>query len=1268
VEITVSCPRCGSQYHLKPEMRGKRMRCPNAICREVFEVREKAEGPTETPTDDDGKNSRRTPPRPDGNHGTGSVGDMVPLLSVETAAEPESAPAQPVWQQAPPPVRRTPPASEPAPAAPVIAESVPLLPAEPAAPEPAWQQAPPPVRRTPAPPKEPEAPQEPPPAPPVAPMAEVRSWQEGPPPVRQPADSPPELPAGRNSRRSKKETMPAPERRAPDAPKDMPPGTWEPPPVRQPPKETPPAPGEAITTPDLLSAPSPPVESESEPAPVPPGRKAVRGMLALGALLIAAIVAALWYTGVVSTETEEIAAAKAKEAYERGAYPEAARIYQKLRTDFPDSANVRDYEFWEDFSRARAQVKALDEDADSGLELLRGFTQKYQKHPLFPQYEADLWEAFGQLIDGKLLPPKLPDVTPENVDAMEKLLEKIRQVLAEVDQYAPRGSDGNKVKSSAREKRLAEFQAAINRAKELRKFLAWLETLEPTLENLKRAEDLARKLGFANELRVQAWINRVRQSNLDVWRPGGTTHVPQTREDGTRTLLITPRLDRGPTPAVPGVVLALARGVLYALAATDGEVLWADRVGIDSATLPVRLPKDEGHPRELVLVLSTDTNLLTARDALTGTAQWQYPLDKPCLGRPVVVNRKAYLATVDGWVHEIETVKGQLLGRFQLGLPLTGTGARQEGTSLVYFPADAGFVYVLDVESHKCVGVLQTGHPSGSLRGEPILVSDDRPANVVAPRFLILGQSDGLDAMKLRAYRLPIEKITRAAPLQPEPRIRGWSWFPPYCDGEKVVLATDAGVLGLFGINQFHNQDAPLFPLLPNEQRLDGDERQSGRAQVVHATENDFWVLAQGQLQHYRLGLAADKGLGLAPVWQRPLALGSPLHAAQASEDTSLLFVVTQSIDGRACLASAVEAPTGKIRWQRQLGLSDPDEALRVGSRVVVPDHGAGLFVFDPKDKTPPQTRTPAAPAGALAAFLPGDDGDSAFALLVPAPGQLALRRHGFGKKPADVQSKDFTGTLGGTAALGTGCLVLPMADGMLLRLALTPNARPDVGPHWRAAHADTGALGHVAALGGTEFLVSDGSRGLRRLNWPGTVWERKGEAQLEDRIVAAPLVLPGDGMGPVHVCVADAAGNLVLLDGTKLKELRRWALGGKITAGPFALGKRIGCVVDRVRLVCIDPAQAEPAWQRVIEKGTGIVGNPQEVGGSLIVADQSGRFTALDPDKGTPRGPGYELQASVAPAAAPVAFGTDRIFAPLTDGTVLLLMVKQLTEAKKAP
>src|SRR5262249_33587854 len=151
------------------------------------------------------------------------------------------------------------------------------------------------------------------------------------------------------------------------------------------------------------------------------------------------------------------------------------------------------------------------------------------------------------------------------------------------------------------------------------------------------------------------------------------------------------------------------------LSQEDGEVIWVMRVGIDTGQLPVRVPRTPSAP-EIALVLSADTLTLTAVNVLNGATLWRRPLGSECLGRPVVIERRAYLATHDGYVHEIELDGGKEQGRYNLGQSLSLGGTRREGTSHVYFPADDNCVYVLDVANHTCHAILYTGHGAGSLR------------------------------------------------------------------------------------------------------------------------------------------------------------------------------------------------------------------------------------------------------------------------------------------------------------------------------------------------------------------------------------------------------------------------------------------------------------------------------------------------------------------------------------------------------------------------
>src|SRR5262249_51465346 len=133
--------------------------------------------------------------------------------------------------------------------------------------------------------------------------------------------------------------------------------------------------------------------------------------------------------------------------------------------------------------------------------------------------------------------------------------------------------------------------------------------------------------------------------------------------------------------------------------------------------------------------------------------------------------------------------------------------------------------------------------------------------------------------------------------MNPEPRMRGWIWFPPHQDAEKVIQVTDDGRLALVGVKQRRTQDNPLFMLvLPNprdkglgldlEELLKPDafeKKERSRAQIAYAAEPDnFWVLAHGKLMRLGLLMSAKSGPKVQSGWDNgAISLGSPLHDSQ---------------------------------------------------------------------------------------------------------------------------------------------------------------------------------------------------------------------------------------------------------------------------------------------------------------------------------------------------------------------------------------------------
>src|SRR5262245_23781426 len=93
-------------------MRGKRMRCPNNLCREILEVREATE-PDGATSNGPSAIAPSPPPAPEKKgYVSGSIGEMVPFVTAEAAeaaptALPTTKPLEaPSWQGVPPPVRK----------------------------------------------------------------------------------------------------------------------------------------------------------------------------------------------------------------------------------------------------------------------------------------------------------------------------------------------------------------------------------------------------------------------------------------------------------------------------------------------------------------------------------------------------------------------------------------------------------------------------------------------------------------------------------------------------------------------------------------------------------------------------------------------------------------------------------------------------------------------------------------------------------------------------------------------------------------------------------------------------------------------------------------------------------------------------------------------------------------------------------------------------------------------------------------------------------
>ncbi len=1006
--------------------------------------------------------------------------------------------------------------------------------------------------------------------------------------------------------------------------------------------------------------------------------------------------------------TESQMAREAEDAYQDGNFPVAQKKYEEVLAAFPDSSDADKYRFFANLSATQAAVGAVTvrENPGPALKAFHQFVDDYGDSPLAqPQtgFGADVVQA------GRRLAETVGDHAGDKLKSFRDDRKRLDD-LAAAEQAVGEGRRLLDVLEKFRDKEAGDFASLRSRYDTLANSFAAerhrLAVLAP-FRDLSADPSSARIEEFQTALKDNKLtddaeaLQMLRDAELELRKRlvyvGKRVPAVAAPADPLRPVLFAAPVAGSPEPrpapgVTPDVAFAVARGVLYALDAETGRLLWGARVAPPTADprgldLPTRVSTGGG-AADWVLVAGEVAGRpgLTARVARTGDPVWHQPLEAPAAARPVVVGGRVYVPLKDpfGKVVEFDTNTGARSGEFSLRQPvgagLTVLPGPEPGLNYLFVPGDTRRVFVFEVGRKdpdgkqmdpRCVRVFLTEHPRDSLRGEPVLIT---PADEHGPRLLILAQTDGPQAMKLRAFPLPPPEALaagdgpaqEATPRAAEVTVPGWAWFPPRSNGERVVLATDAGAFLAFGVSQAGNADAPLFTL-PTP-RPAGEQDAVARSQVVTAEEDAYWAVLGGQLVRLRTAVDPASGLRIVPNGSgRPV--GEPVNRPQVIPGMGLGVVVARPAGSANVQAVGFDLQTGQVRWQRRLGVTPagPPVVASGGGPCVVADEDGGVYSVSAVASGGAGTGAaadvvarPFAELAGRAGVVGSADGKTAWVLAPEADNngrRLRVRCVAGGKLTVDVVVPLPDEPAGRPVALGESVL-LPLANGYVYRF--TPGDRQlTVGPLWRGDAGGEKPECFLTPLAGDEFLATDGGRRFLRWRWPVGAKPEKTGGPWEAR---APIAVPPAAVGPRFASL-DAAGTMFLFDADKpgADPVRRWRGGAKspIPAGrptdrPTTLtaGGRTLLVyaVDRRHLVAIDPDKAEPAWvaRDLVPAEAGGLTGWTLAGSRVLATDQNGRVVALDASTGK------ELGRVPAPPAGTVAVAPA---VPLSSGQALLIL-----------
>lgn len=1010
----------------------------------------------------------------------------------------------------------------------------------------------------------------------------------------------------------------------------------------------------------------------------------------------------------------------AKLAFEEGNFPVAQQKYELLLVEYPGSTDTDRYRFFAALAETHNALGGVmvRENPTPAREAFTRFTTEFAQSPLaMPEsgYGAEIVQLGRKLVDvladhagDRLTAFKLDRKKLTELDATAEGVAVAEALIPTVDKFR----DKTAVTLDTQRKRLTDLTAAVAVERHRLSVLAPFRTLsdDPTALRIEDFQAALKANALSTDAEAVAMLAAAEASlqkligYLGKRVPSG---IPPA--DLAPPVLFSSRVGAPPKPtdgvvagAVGDVVFGVARGVVYALDAATGAQLWGTRIAAPTADLravdqPVRVTMGD---QDWVLVAGDIGGKpgLTARLARTGEPVWYQPLEAPPAGRPVVSGGRVYLPLRDatGTVAEFETASGARTGELTLrqpvgaGLSLLPTG--RTGANLLVVPGDMKRVFLFELGREdadgqrlppRCVRVLLTDHPRDSLRGEVAVIA---PGDEAGPRYLVLTQTDGPTAMKLRAFAVPKpDEIVAAGAAGPvstsdkpsEVAVAGWSWFPAVSDGERLVLASDAGAFFALGVNQIGNADAPLFtlpaPKAPAEQ--DG----VARSVVVQVEEDAYWVVLAGRLT--RLRTAVDPVQGLRIVAQGPGQLvGEPLHRAELRPAANLGVVVCRSPGAASVQAVAFDLGTGSVRWIRRLGVAPagPPVALAGNRALVIDEDGGVSSVNTSPTRTGPSVvaepvASPYAESTGKSGYAASADGQTVWVVTPEADKagrRVRLRNLVGGKLQTDVVVPLPDQLAGPPVVLGPAVL-LPLVNGYVYRFG-PGDGQLMVGPQWRG----DGGAGELQCLlgphGPDEFFATDGGRKFIRWKWPLDPAAKPamlvGSWELTTKIALPPLAFD-TGSGPM-VAVADAGGTLFTFDANKVADpLRRWRgtpdgpipLGRptlRLTAVPTAAGLRLVYGVAERSLVGIDPDRAAPAWVAVklIDESAGELLGFTVAGEEVFATDPTGRVIVLNAATGDrqaelPPAPGQSLAVTAA-----VPTGTGEVLQLGLDGTGTLM------------
>jgi outer membrane protein assembly factor BamB len=968
-------------------------------------------------------------------------------------------------------------------------------------------------------------------------------------------------------------------------------------------------------------------------------------LLGGGAVILLPIVAFFLYRWIFATNATELFKA-ATDAYRAQSYIQAISLYEDFLGQFPNDPNagpawvlirtarLRQVHEGKNWDTALKTAKEVLAEIDQGLVATPGPVKElpaaFNDHgrPELASMLPDI--AAGFALQAKTA--KTMDVAKQRVALAEDAMTLVNNAS-----YIPSSlRDTVAARIDAVQEDIAIATRNINRDEALAKAMAEIDAalasnnttgaFEIRMALIKAFPDL--ELHPSDVEAVRKTTEKERELVALLEEPRSPVAGAEPSPAGVQ--VATASVNGESAPGVAGeVVTLLARGAVYGLDATTGQVVWRRAVGAESNVHPQRVSRETAAD----VILFDGARREVARTAgKTGAIQWRLPVETNAAA-PVIVGNRLFVAAESGLLYEVDAAGGASARQVKFPQPLRSPPAIDEARGLLFQVGEHSNLYILSSETLDCKAAFYLGHRAGTVTTPPALSRGQ----------LFIAENAGADYSLIHTFPAT-DDLEKLKPSQAPFRLRGNVIAPPYIYERRVVVVTDVGGVTLFEIDTANKKQpvsivAQLAPTL-REPAFGYSQAEAGQLWVADSRLARYEVqAARGEL--VRKAIRDEGGVYVSPLQM----VGN------------VLFHVRRQTNSEGVLVTAADAATLRPFWVSDLGT--PMVGLFAppgGSQVAAVSARGSLYQFagdglQPGVNTQPKRPGDLAAEVAFEAPVALPDGRFVF------PG-VADKNHVLlfdpqsGEAPKPVQLQVSEGEATAAPVAFQGGLLVPSSAGLVyltdadtgdsLALPLRPPLAPGEQVVWQSP---------AVSADGKEFVIASDQKKAYRVvlrQQPAPHLAALTTRDL-DGVIASRLATAG---GTIYGVERTPQGDSILAFELPSLAFQRIPLAGRAIWGPHQVG-------DAVLVATLDSliklqGGSQLRWTRPLPYGLP-VSPPNEVEGVYLFASANGTVWSISAETGDEASKNETGQSL---AAGPAVLGS-RLLVGGSDGVLHVLTLQ---------